>query len=116
MKRWGKALQSGDAETLARSAGGTQRSSQIDEEIRSFVRGALGQIYGQSRYGYSKKIRGEIEEVFGVTSVGKLCALSLRSLKRPGKGGRSREGAKSGDSLGLPGGLAEGRTGARSRK
>ena len=70
MKRWGEALQSGDAETLARVLAGRSAHRKLTREIRSFVRVRFGQIYGQSRYGYSKKIRGEIEEVFGVNLSG----------------------------------------------
>ena len=77
MKRWGKALQSGDAETLARVLAGRSAHRKLTREIRSFVRVRFGQIYGQSRYGYSKKIRGEIEEVFGVNLSGETLAPCL---------------------------------------
>ena len=81
MKRWGEALQSGDAETLARMLAGRSAHRKLTREIRSFVRVRFGQIYGESRYGYSKKIRGEIEEVFGVNLSGETLRPVFKELK-----------------------------------
>ena len=81
MKRWGEALQSGDAETLARVLAGRSAHRKLTREIRSFVRVRFGQIYGESRYGYSKKIRGEIEEVFGVNLSGETLRPVFKELK-----------------------------------
>ena len=81
MKRWGEALQSGDAETLARVLAGRSAHRKLTREIRSFGRVRFGQIYGESRYGYSKKIRGEIEEVFGVNLSGETLRPVFKELK-----------------------------------
>ena len=81
MKRWGEALQSGEAETLARVLAGRSAQRKLTREIRSFVRVRFGQIYGNSRYTYSKKIRGEIEEVFGVSHSGETLRPVFKELK-----------------------------------
>ena len=81
MKRWGEALQSGDAETLGRVLAGRRWHRKLTREIRSFVRVRFFEIYEQSRYAYSKKIRGEIEEVFAVSLSGETLRPLFKELK-----------------------------------
>ncbi len=50
MKRWGEALQSGDAETLGRVLAGRRWHRKLTREIRSFVRVRFFEIYEQSFY------------------------------------------------------------------
>lgn len=81
MQRWGQALQSGDAEQLVRALAGRGGHRKLTPEIQSFVRMRLPEIYQQSRAGYSQRLRGEIQRVFGVTLSGE-CLRPLLKLLR----------------------------------
>jgi hypothetical protein len=65
MQRWGRALQSGDAEQLVRALAGRGGQRKLTPEIRSFVCVRFPEIYAESRVGYSQRLRAEIERVFG---------------------------------------------------
>ena len=65
MKRWGSALTSGDPELLVRVLAGREANRKLSLEIRSYIKMRFPIIYQETRYEYSKRIREEIERVFG---------------------------------------------------
>lgn len=81
MQRWGQALQSGDAEQLVRVLAGRGGQRKLTPEIQSFVRVRFPEIYQRSRAGYSQRLRGEIQRVFGVELSGECLRGLLKSLR-----------------------------------
>jgi hypothetical protein len=74
MQRWGRALQSGDAEKLVQALAGRGGRRKLTPEIRAFVRVRFPEIYGQSRVGYSQRLRAEVERVADQTMAGHAAA------------------------------------------
>jgi len=81
MKRWGEALKSGDSEQLLQALRGRRGRRILTPEIESFVRMRFASIYGESRYGYSERVRQELKEVFGVSLSGETLRPLLKQLK-----------------------------------
>lgn len=81
MQRWGQALQSGDSEQLIRALAGRGGHRKLTPEIQSFIRMRFPEIYQQSRSGYSQRLRGEIQRVFGVKLSGECLRPLLKSLR-----------------------------------
>jgi len=81
MQRWGRALQSGDAEQLVRAFAGRGGQRKLTPEIRSFVRVRFLEIYQQSHAGYSQRLRTEIKRVFGVRVSGECLRPLLKGLR-----------------------------------
>lgn len=57
MQRWGRALQSGEAQQLVQALAGRGGRRKLTPEIRAFVGVRFPEIYGQSRAGYSQRLR-----------------------------------------------------------
>lgn len=76
MKVWGDAVKSGDPEKLLRVLRGRGSGRKLTIEIRAYVRMRFPLIYAETQYEYSKRIRKEIQQVFGES----LSAESLRPL------------------------------------
>ena len=74
MQRWGRALQSGDAEQLVQALAGRGGRRKLTPEIRAFVRVRFPEIYGQSRVGYSQRLRAEIERGVRPQAFGRMLA------------------------------------------
>jgi hypothetical protein len=81
MQRWGRALQSGEAEQLVQALAGRGGRRKLTPEIRAFVRVRFPEIYGQNRVGYSQRLRAEIERVFAVKLSGECLRPFLKSLR-----------------------------------
>jgi hypothetical protein len=81
MRRWGRSLQSGDAEQLVQALAGRGGHRKLTPEIRGFVRVRFPEIYGQSRVGYSQRLRAEIERVFAVKLSGECWRPLLKCLR-----------------------------------
>ena len=81
MQRWGQALQSGDAQQLVRALAGRGGHRKLTPEIESFVRVRFPEIYQASRAGYSQRLRGEIQRVFGVKLSGECLRRLLKALR-----------------------------------
>ena len=81
MQRWGRALQSGDAEQLVQALAGRGGRRKLTPEIRAFVRVRFPEIYGQSRVGYSQRLRTEIERVFALKLSGECLRPLLKCLR-----------------------------------
>ena len=75
LRRWGEALKSGDAEKLISILAGRQHPRKLTAEIINFSKIRFFSIYPENHYSYSKVIRQEILDVFGVAISGE----SLRS-------------------------------------
>jgi len=81
MKRWGEALKSGDPDQLLQALRGRRGRRKLTPEIESYVRMRFASIYGESRYGYSERVRQELKEVFGVSLSGETLRPLLKQLK-----------------------------------
>jgi len=76
MRSWGRTLEGGDVDELARVLAGRKATRKLTTEIHAYARMRFSHIYPENRRSYSKVIRGEIVEVFGV----ELSAETLRPL------------------------------------
>ena len=76
MKRWGEALQRGSIEILLRDLHGPGRPRKLTDEIIAFTKLRFQDLYQESHYRYSQKIREEIKEVFQIEFSGE----SLRPI------------------------------------
>ena len=76
MRRWGRALEGGDVDGLARVLAGRQAHRKLTPEIQAFARMRFLHIYPENRRSYSQTIRREIVEVFAK----EISAESLRPL------------------------------------
>jgi len=109
----GQALQSEDPEQLVQALAGRGGQRKLTREIRAFVTGRFPEIYGQSRAGYSQRLRAEIKAVFGVTLSGECLRPLLKSLRAElrqelNEPGVAREDPKTGDGLRWSAGAALG--------
>ena len=86
MKRWGSALTSGDPELLMRVLAGRQVNRKLSLEIRSYIEMRFPIIYQETRYEYSKRMREEIERVFGKRISGETIRPLLKVLKEKQRG------------------------------
>ena len=89
MRRWGDALKCGDCEKLVKVLEGRQVNRKLTPEIRAFVRIRFPRIYERNMSSYSKEMRTEIEESYGVH----LCAETLRPLLKEIRSQIHRAGA-----------------------
>jgi len=76
MRRWGDALKCGDSERLVKVLEGRQVNRKLTPDIRAFIRIRFPVIYERNISSYSKEMRAEIKESYGVH----LCSESLRPL------------------------------------
>ena len=93
MRRWGQALNSGDAQRLAQALEGRQGRRKLTPEIQSYIRYRFAEVYRQDRRAYSARLRAEVKAVFGVQLSGETLRPLLGSL-RPVKDKRSAVGAE----------------------
>jgi hypothetical protein len=76
IQRWGRALRSRDAEELIRVLAGRRGRRKLSPEIKAYVRARWPDMVRDSSYGIGKRLRGEIQRIFGV----KLSQETLRPL------------------------------------
>jgi hypothetical protein len=76
MQRWGRALQSGDAQKLIRVLAGRSAGRKLTPAIEAFARRRWPRLRAQGAYGCSQRLRQEIYEIFQV----KLSAETRRPL------------------------------------
>ena len=76
IRRWGRALCSGDADELIRVLAGRRAGRKLTGEIEAYVRARWPDLSGAGIYGIGKQLRREIESVFNV----KLSQETLRPL------------------------------------
>jgi len=70
LRRWAEALKSGDTEKLLTILAGRQHPRKLTTEIINFSKTRFFSIYPENHYSYSKVIRQEILDVFGITISG----------------------------------------------
>ena len=63
LRRWGRALKSGDMERIRRAFSGQGAEKKITPEVESYVRDRFHDLYGQCRE-YNKVIRAEVKKYF----------------------------------------------------
>lgn len=83
LQRWGRALQSGDAQELIRVLAGRSAVRKLTPAIAAFVRQRWPRLTAQGTYGSSQRLRQEIHEIFQV----ELSAETLRALVQELKAG-----------------------------
>ena len=83
MKRWGDALKSGDPDRLVQALRGRGGHRKLTLEIQSYVRMRFPSIYAETRYAYSQRMRGEIEQVFQESLSAETLRPLLQELKGP---------------------------------
>ena len=66
LQRWGRALQSGDAQELVRVLAGRSAGRKLTPTLEAFVRQRWPRLTAQGTYGSSPRLRQEIHEIFGV--------------------------------------------------
>lgn len=91
MKRWGAALRSGDSEQLRNVLFGRQARRKLTPAIQSYIRMRFPAIYEETKYDYSKRMRDEIEQVFGHTLSGETLRPLLKELKESIKDQKEKE-------------------------
>jgi hypothetical protein len=82
MKRWGDALQANDPERLLRVLAGPGSPRKLTPEVVAFVEMRFADIYWQTHYNYSARIRDEIEQVFGYSLSGETLRPLFNRLKQ----------------------------------
>jgi transposase len=85
LQRWGRALQSGDAQQLIQVLAGRSAARKLTPTIEAFVRQRWPQLTAQGHYRSTQRLRQEIQQIFRV----KLSAETLRPLVRELKAGTS---------------------------
>jgi len=78
IRRWGRALRSRNAQELIRVLEGRRASRKLSPEIKAYVRARWSDLVREGRYGIGKRLRQEIQRIFGV----KLSQETLRPLLR----------------------------------
>jgi hypothetical protein len=63
LRRWGRAIKSGEMERIRRAFSGQGAEKKITPEIESYVRDRFHDLYGQCRK-YNKEIRAEVKKYF----------------------------------------------------
>ena len=76
IQRWGRALRSRNAQELVRVLEGRRANRKLTPEIQAYVRVRWPDLVRAGRYGIGKRLRQEIQRVFGV----KLSQETLRPL------------------------------------
>lgn len=94
MRKWGRALEGGDAEILARALAGRQACRKFSIEIQSFIRMRFDRIYQENKRSYSKVLRAEIMEVFGEELSSETIRPLLSELKKQFSGNEDTTEAK----------------------
>ena len=87
----GAALRSGDNEQLQKVLFGRQARRKLTPEIQSYIRMRFPAIYEETKYEYSKRMRDEIERVFGRTLSGETLRPLLKELKESIKDQKANE-------------------------
>ncbi len=103
IRRWGRALRSRDAEELIRVLEGRRGSRKLSPEIKAYVRARWSDLVREGSYGIGKRLRQEIQRIFGV----KLSQETLRPLmgelrREQSSGATPTESSRATTAEGLP--------------
>lgn len=80
MRRWGRALKSGDPETLVKALQG-RGPRKLTPEIKAYIKRRFPILYEENPRTYSSRLRQEILEIFNVKLSGEGLRLHFRQLK-----------------------------------
>lgn len=80
-KRWGEALKSGDAERIYLAFSGQGGNKKLTPEIVSFIIHDFAHVYPRNKSSYSKEIREDIKDVYGIDISAESIRLTLKNLK-----------------------------------
>jgi len=92
MRKWGRALKSGDPQKLVDAIKG-RGPRKLTPEIRAFIRMRFPLIYAEHPGDYSSRMRREIREVFGTGLSGETLRHCFNELKARGQQENEREQA-----------------------
>ncbi len=87
MRKWGRALKSGDPETLVNALRG-RGPRKFTPEIRAFVRRRFPVLHAENNRNYSSRIRQEILEIFNVQLSGEALRPFFNELKARRQAGK----------------------------
>ena len=82
IQRWGRALRSRDAQELIRVLEGRRANRKLRPQIQGYVRARWPELVKRGLYGIGKRLRQEIQAVFGVKLSQETLRPLLRELKR----------------------------------
>jgi transposase len=102
IQRWGRALRSRDAEQLIRVLEGRRASRKLGPEIKAYVRARWSDLVREGLYGIGKRLRQEIQRIFGVKLSQETLRPLLRELKQEPSSATSPESSGPTTAEGLP--------------
>ena len=102
IQRWGRALRSRDAEQLIRVLEGRRSSRKLSPEIRAYARVRWPDLSKAGLYGIGKRLRQEIQSVFGVKLSQETLRPLMAELKRQSCASPSPGGLEATTAEGLP--------------
>ncbi len=102
IQRWGRALRSRDAEELIRVLQGRRASRKFCPEIKAYVRARWSDLVREGLYGIGKRLRQEIQRIFGVKLSQETLRPLLRELKREPSSATPPESSQPTTAEGLP--------------
>ena len=85
MRRWGRALKSGDPETLVRALRG-RGPRKLTPEIKAYIKRRFPVLYEENPQNYSSRLRKEIHEIFNIRISGEGLRLHFQELKAQHQG------------------------------
>ena len=80
-KRWGEALKSGDAEKIYYAFSGQGGNKKLTPDIVSFIIHDFSHVYPRNKSSYSKEIREDIKDVYGIDISAECIRPTLKKLK-----------------------------------
>lgn len=102
IQRWGRALRSRDAQELVRVLEGRRTSRKLSPEIKAYVRARWPDLMKAGRYRIGKRLRQEIQAVFGVGLSQETLRPLLGELKRERSSASPAETSAETTAEGLP--------------
>ncbi len=81
-KRWGDALRSGDEERIYWAFSGQGGGKKLKPDIIAFIIHGFAHVYPRNKYSYSKEIRQDIKDVFGIDLSAECIRPLLGKLKK----------------------------------
>lgn len=85
MRRWGRALKSGDPETLVKALQG-RGPRKLTPEIKAYIKRRFPILYEENPHNYSSRLRKEVYDIFNVRITGEGLRLHFHELKAQHQG------------------------------
>lgn len=99
MRRWGRALKSGDPETLVKALQG-RGPRKLTPEVKAYIKRRFPILYEENPHNYSSRLRKEIFNVFNVRISGEGLRLHFHELKAQFQSGSDQSGSDEHDAQG----------------